>query len=67
MKAARTHTQLMAAQKLGKRCLALNQIPLHESNLRYTQLIDSQELLSYLFPKLVQNYSCVPKLNIIDI
>jgi len=39
-KAAHTHTQL-----LGNHWLALNQIPLHESNLRSTYLIDSQELI----------------------
>jgi len=46
MKAAHTYAQLMAAQKLENHWLALNQIPLHESNLRSTHLIDSQELIA---------------------
>jgi len=45
MKAAHTHAQMVAAQKLGNHWLAINQIPLHESKLRSTHLIDSQELI----------------------
>jgi len=45
VKAAHTHAQLMAAQKLGNHWVAINQIPLYESNLRSTHLIDSQELI----------------------
>jgi len=51
MKAADTHTQLMVTQKLANHWLALNQIPLHDSNLRSTHLIDSEELIEWPISK----------------